>query len=145
MYHHVLCAYDASPAGAAALSAAIDLATAMNARLAIVSVVEPPPAGVAAAGVDPEQLARTIERERSAELRAACDQVPNEVPLTTLLRTGHASKEIVRAAAELGADVIVIGTRGRSRVASNLLGSVASGVHFHTSLPMLVVPAHEER
>ena len=145
MYHHVLCAYDGSPAAKAALSEAIELASTMNARLAIVSVVERPPAGVAAAGVDPEALARTMEHERGDQLREACAQVPDDLPLTTLLRVGNAGKEIVRAAAELGADVIVIGTRGRSRVASNLLGSVAAGVHFHTSLAMLVVPAHEER
>lgn len=142
MYRHVLCAYDASPASEAALTAAIDLAATMNARLAIVTVVERPPAGVAAAGVDPEGLAATIERERGDQLREAAARVPDELPLTTMLRAGHAGREILRAAQEVGADVLVMGTRGRGRMASNLFGSVAADVHFHSRLPMLVVPAH---
>jgi nucleotide-binding universal stress UspA family protein len=139
VYHHVLCAYDASPAAEAALNEAIDLAAAMRARLAIVTVVEKPPANVAAAGVDPERLAQTVQHEANDRLRAACDRVPDDVPLTTLLRTGHAGKEIIRAAEEIGADVLVLGTRRRSRVTTNLFGSVAAGVYYHTRLPMLVV------
>jgi nucleotide-binding universal stress UspA family protein len=139
MYRHVLCAYDGSPAADAALTDAIDLAAAMRARLAIVTVVERPPPGVAVAGVDPEALSHTIEHEADARLRAACDRVPDEVPLTTLLRSGHAGKEILKAAAEVGADVLVLGTRGRGRVTANLFGSVAADVHHHTRLPMLVV------
>jgi nucleotide-binding universal stress UspA family protein len=145
VFHHVLCAYDASPAGRAALAEAIDLADAMNARLAIVTVAERPPTGVAAAGVDPEALALTMEHERAAQLREAADSVPPDVPVTTLLRHGHAGKEILKAAKEVGADVLVLGTRGRGRMASNLFGSVAADVHFHTRLAMLVVSAHDER
>jgi nucleotide-binding universal stress UspA family protein len=139
VYHHVLCAYDASPAADAALAEAIDLAAAMRARLAIISVVEKPPAGVAAAGVDPEALHRTIEHETGDRLRAAADRVPDDVPLTTMLRAGHAGKEILKAAEEIGADVLVLGTRGRGRVTANIFGSVAADVHYHTRLPMLVV------
>ena len=144
MYHHVLCAYDGSAASKAALQEAIDLAAAMNARLAIVTVVERAPVGVAAAGVDPEALSATMERERGDQLRAAAAAVPDDIPLTTLLRSGHAGREILKAADEVGADVLVLGTRGRGRMTSNLFGSVAADVHFHTRLPMLVVSAHPE-
>jgi nucleotide-binding universal stress UspA family protein len=143
VYHHVLCAYDGSPAAEAALSEAIDLASSMRARLAIVTVVEKPAANVAAAGVDPERLTETMQRDANHSLRAAADRVPDDVPLTTLLRTGHAGKEIVRAAEEIGADVIVLGTRRRGRVTTNLFGSVAAGVYYHTRLPMLVVAKPE--
>ena len=139
MFRHVLCAYDASPAAEAALSEAIDLASAMNARLAIVSVVEKPSPGIAAAGVDPTALAKTLEHEAGDRLRAAADRVPDDVPLTTLLRTGHAGKEILRAAEEIAADVLVLGTRRRGRVTTNLFGSVAASVYYHSRLPMLVV------
>jgi nucleotide-binding universal stress UspA family protein len=139
MFHHVLCAYDGSAAAEAALTEAIDVAAAMRARLAIVTVIEKPAAGVAVAGVDPAVLAQTLEHESADRLRAAADRVPDDIPLTTLLRTGHAGKEILRAAEELGADVLVLGTRGRGRVTTNLFGSVAAGVYYHTNLPLLVV------
>jgi nucleotide-binding universal stress UspA family protein len=143
VYHHVLCAYDGSPAAEAALNEAIDLASAMNARLAIVSVVERPPAGVAAAGVDPERLAQTLQHDADDHIRAAADRVPDDVSLTILLRTGHAGKEIIKAAEEIGADVLVLGTRRRGRVTTNLFGSVAASVYYHTRLPMLVVSKPE--
>ena len=139
MYHHVLCAYDGSPAAEAALREAIDLAASMNARLAIVTVVEKPPAGVAAAGVDPERLAEQLQQDAHERLRAATDLVPDDISLTTLIRTGHAGKEIVKAAEEIRADVLVLGTRRRGRVTANLFGSVAADVYYHTRLPMLVV------
>jgi|SRR5436190_2980784 len=139
MYHLVLCAYDASPAAEAALREAIDLASSMRARLAIVSVVERPPAGVAAAGMDPERLTQTLQDDSNDKLRVAADSVPDDVPLTTILRTGHAGKEIIKAAEEIGADVLVLGTRRRGRVTTNLFGSVAADVYYHTRLPMLVV------
>ena len=142
MFHHILCAYDGSPPAEAALDAAIDLASSMRARLAIATVVEKPPAGVAAAGVDPEQLAQTLQRDADHRLRAAADKVPDDVSLTTLQRTGHAGKELIKAAEELRADVIVLGTRRRGRTA-NLFGSVAAELYYHTRLPMLVVSTPE--
>src|SRR3954465_13523520 len=97
VYHHVLCAYDGSPAAEAALAEAVDLASATRARLAIVTVIEKPAANVAAAGVAPAALAQTIEHDAGERLRAATDRVPDDVPLTTLLRTGHAGKQILKA------------------------------------------------
>src|SRR5438874_97566 len=116
MYRHVLCAYDGSPAASAALDDAIDLASAMRGRLAIVTVVERTPPSVAAAGVDPEALAQKVEDEAATALRGAADRVPDDLPLTTMLRTGHAAKQILKAAEDVGAEVLVFGTRGRSRV-----------------------------
>src|SRR4051794_12456672 len=139
MYRHVLCAYDGSPAAESALDDAIEMAAAMRARLAIVSVLEKPAAGVAAAGVDPQLLFKQVEREGGDRLRAATERVPDDVPLTTMLRVGHPSEQILKAAAEVGADVLVLGTRGRGRMTANLFGSVAAEVHYHTKLPMLVV------
>ena len=143
MFHHILCAYDASPAAEAALTEAIDLAASMRARLAIVTVVEKPTANVAAAGVDPERLAQTLQEDATGHMRAAADRVPDDVSLTTLQRTGHAGKEIIRAATEIGADILVLGTRRRGRVTNNLFGSVAADVYYHTRLPMLVVSTPE--
>ena len=139
MFHHVLCAYDASPAAEAALSEAIDLAAATRARLAIITVVEKPSAGVAAAGVDPERLTQTLQDDAASRMRAVADRVPDDVSLTTLLRIGHAGKEIIRAADELDADIVVLGTRRRGRVTNTLFGSVAADIYYHTRLPLLVV------
>ena len=40
---------------------------------------------------------------------------------------------------EGGYDLIVLGSRGRGRMASTLFGSVGAAVHFHARVPMLIV------
>jgi nucleotide-binding universal stress UspA family protein len=57
----------------------------------------------------------------------------------TLLRTGAAHVEIVAAAREMGADLIVIGTRGRGGLERVLLGSVAERVLRMAPCPVLAV------
>jgi nucleotide-binding universal stress UspA family protein len=52
---------------------------------------------------------------------------------------GHAARYITEAAKEHGADVIVMGSRGRTDVAGMVLGSTAHKVIHLTDLPVLVV------
>jgi len=55
------------------------------------------------------------------------------------LRTGNAAREIVQLASDLSADLIVVGTHGRTGVMKLLLGSVAQNVLTHAACPVLVV------
>ena len=52
---------------------------------------------------------------------------------------GHDGQAIADAAAKMGADLIVMGSKGRSRLAGVVLGSVAGSVIHHASCPVLVV------
>ena len=58
---------------------------------------------------------------------------------STLRAEGLAVMEIIRVATEHGADQIVMGTRGRSAMASLLLGSVTQGVVHQAAVPVLLV------
>jgi nucleotide-binding universal stress UspA family protein len=51
------------------------------------------------------------------------------------------SHALVGAAAEAGATVVLVGSRGRGAVASTILGSVATGVVNAAALPVLVIPS----
>lgn len=51
---------------------------------------------------------------------------------------GHAGKAIADTASRLGADLIVVGSKGRSRIAGFVLGSVASRVVQSATCPVLV-------
>lgn len=53
---------------------------------------------------------------------------------------GHTADAIVETAERLGAKAIVIGTRGRSKAATILLGSVAYKVLHLAKQPVLVIP-----
>lgn len=52
---------------------------------------------------------------------------------------GHAAKEIVAQAKEIGADVIVMGSRGRGDLAGLVLGSTAHKVIHLTDRPVLAI------
>jgi nucleotide-binding universal stress UspA family protein len=55
------------------------------------------------------------------------------------LASGVPAKEIVEAAEELGADLIVLGSRGLGAVKRTLMGSVSDSVVCHAHCPVLVV------
>ncbi len=57
----------------------------------------------------------------------------------TLVLVGSPADEIVRAARELGADLIVVGSYGVGAVRSVLLGSVSQRILHYAHCPVLVV------
>jgi nucleotide-binding universal stress UspA family protein len=57
---------------------------------------------------------------------------------------GKAWRTICDVASEVGAEVIVLGARGLSRVGGMLLGSVSSAVAVHAKRPVLIV-LHQSR
>lgn len=79
-----------------------------------------------------EWAASAIE-ERAAQVRAA------GVPCTTLLADGAPHVEIVTAARRAGAELIVMGTHGRSGIERFFLGSVADRVVRTAPCPVLTV------
>jgi nucleotide-binding universal stress UspA family protein len=81
-----------------------------------------------------EETAR--ETLESAFVGADTSGLP--VPIERVLTAGGASAAILAAAK--GADLIVLGTRGRSEVAEVLLGSVSQQVTHHAECPVVVVP-----
>jgi nucleotide-binding universal stress UspA family protein len=57
-----------------------------------------------------------------------------------IVRLGHPVREIIREAERNGADLIIVGSHGRSAATAAVLGSVAYGViHRDTRIPVLVV------
>jgi universal stress protein A len=93
---------------------------------------------VAAAGVSPEVMAKQMEKAAADRLRKIAASLPQEISVTTLVRRGDPTEEILTAAREQRADVICLGAVGRGRVAGALLGSVSSAVLCRSPLPVVV-------
>lgn len=71
------------------------------------------------------------------------DELRGKYPDLTVevdVRRGHVVDGVVSAAAEADAQLLVVGTRHHTRVASVLLGSVTRGVLHHATCPLAVVP-----
>jgi nucleotide-binding universal stress UspA family protein len=89
------------------------------------------------------------ELERNAALALADliedEQARRELSIVTHVRHGKPFVEIIRAARELDADVLVVGSHGQSSLAETLFGSTAEKVVRKAPCAVLVVrhPEHE--
>jgi len=66
------------------------------------------------------------------------EKTPPVPPIRTIIRTGHPAEEIVRAAKEEGAEMIILGSRGK-RVGHLFMGSVSREVANNAEVPVLLV------
>lgn len=128
----ILAPTDFSPASTRAQASAIELARANRAEL-IVAHVQAPLAPLMGDGYVPPatyaELEDAARRAGKRRLDAALGRaVAAGVKATGLMLAGVPADQIVRAAKKSGADVIVMGTHGRSGLSRILLGSVAQRV-----------------
>lgn len=144
-YRSILVALDGSAHSAEALEQAIAIAVRSGAWMTLLHVIEPPhppPIG----GPYVAHLL-TPEREEKAEalLERAAAQVPEGIPVHSLIRRGYAAEEILRRLEAAGHDLVVMGSRGRGPVRALLLGSVSRAVLRHSPVPVLVVHADPKK
>jgi nucleotide-binding universal stress UspA family protein len=140
VYRNVLVAIDQAGTSVRALAHATELARNLHARLTILCVVTDPPASVYGAGVDVAALDRDAERDAEALVRESAAEAPDDLSVTTIVRRGNPGEQIIAQYREGRHDLIVVGTRGRGRVASTMFGGVGAHIHFHLRVPLLVVP-----
>jgi universal stress protein A len=137
----VLVAVDAEPVAAHAADVGIELARSLKAQVALLTAIPPPSAYAADTGIAPAELVAAAEREGKrllAEFRQNLSLPPDSLEF---IAVGRASEQIVKAAKDWPADLIVIGSHGRAGLQRALLGSVAEGVIRHAPCPVLVVRA----
>jgi nucleotide-binding universal stress UspA family protein len=138
----ILVPTDFSTASDAALPHAEALAKQKSASLLILHVEEPPLAYGAG------ELYYGLPEPSSERILKMLEEVkPSDptVSYTHRLTMGDPAGEIVRIAAEEGADMIVLGTHGRSGMSRMLMGSVAEAVVRRAPCPVLVYRAVAEK
>ncbi|MGH7366760.1 MAG: universal stress protein [Candidatus Rokuibacteriota bacterium] len=133
---HILHPSDFSPASRAAFARAVDMAKGNAAALLLVHVLAPV-TSIVAQGYLFERSARVAGQKRLDALVARARKV--DIRAHGLLLIGVPHMEIVRAARAKGADMIVMGTHGRSGLAKVFLGSVAERVVATAPCPVLTV------
>ncbi len=138
----ILVATDGSPASAAASEEAIDLAQRLGAHLLVVNVVNVPEVTAASAMFPGTVISAREEAESIA--RAVVDEARRSGVIATYLTwEGQPGEAIVSAAESEAADLVVVGTHGRSVIGRLLLGSVSEYVVRHSRVPVLVVRPQE--
>ena len=130
---------DFSDCAKQALAYGSELAKRFGAQLHLVHVTQPPAAVYAYAAPLPEAA---LYPEEAAEKELAELEVPDADELSKVERTvlrGVPFVEIVRHAKQNDADLIVMGTHGRSGLQHMLMGSVSEKVVRKASCPVLTV------
>jgi nucleotide-binding universal stress UspA family protein len=142
MIRRILHPSDFSSASRAAFTKAIALAKENRAQLIVAHVLAPMLAvGDAAMSADTfAELEAAGRRYGTKQLDALLAKAKKAgVRARTLLLEGVAAEQIVRAAKRNRADLIVIGTHGRTGFARFFLGSVASRVMSQAACPVMTV------
>jgi nucleotide-binding universal stress UspA family protein len=138
-FQKVLIAVDKSAAAADAIEAGIALAAALNAEISMIHVAEPRVVQGAEAGLPKSEMMELARQEGLSLFNAIREKHALPYAAREIVAGGDPATEIVRAAKEWGADIIVIGTHGRDGVSRLLLGSVAEAAMRHAPCPVLVV------
>ena len=131
----ILMPTDFSHASDAALPHAEALAKQSNARLLIVHVEEPP---LAYGGGELYYGLPEPNSERILKMLEDVKPADAAVPFTHRLAMGDPAAEIVRIAKDEGAEMIILGTHGRTGVSRLLMGSVAEAIVRRAPCPVLV-------
>jgi nucleotide-binding universal stress UspA family protein len=145
----ILLATDGSEEAELAALRAVDLADATDSELHVVHVGVVPTFLKSYPGTlgyerklyeQIEEQSRMLLRKQSWRVKVAGGTVAG-----AHLRMGEVAMEIVALAEELGADLIVMGSRGLGGVRRALMGSVSDSVVRHAHCPVLVVRPEKEQ
>lgn len=137
----ILCATDFSASAAVALDWASSLARADNAELHVVHAWQLPEPGALflplGGSIGMPELAAEVAHEVDVALAKACEGHP---VTSRVVARGLPDGAIVALAGEIRADLVVVGTQGRSGLAHVLLGSIAERVIRLSPVPVVTVP-----
>lgn len=134
----VLLAADRSEEAQLACEAAADLSKETSSELHVVYV------GLISPWVQPDAISPTQYQRLRMEAQAILDeQVQKVIHLggkvaQAHLRMGRADAEIIRLGEEIGAEMIIVGSRGQNTIQRVLLGNDAESIVRHAPCPVLV-------
>ena len=131
----IIVGVDGSESGWRAVGRSVRLAGALGIDLVAAYVPHHP----AIADFSPEALAAELQVEADIEtdIRAHLTRVAPGAQLH-VLGPGRPGPELAQLAEELGAELIVVATRGRGPISRAALGSVAHHLVSHATVPVLV-------
>lgn len=133
----ILLATDASEEANLAASVAAELAKGTDSELHVVHVGSAVPMFLAATEEEPARMAREARSTLDEQVRRI--KAGHETVAQAHLRFGGAPEEIVALAEDVGAGLIVMGSRGRGGIRRALMGSVSERVVRHAHCPVMII------
>ncbi len=144
----MLLAYDGSPAAERALDLAISWPALRGHTTRVISVAQPP--ALWRAGISPAMYRQVMEDYGAAldalqaEYRDLAEDAARQLAASgteasVSTPTGDAANEVLAASRQMDADLVVLGSRGRTGLQRLVLGSVARNVLVSADASVLVV------
>lgn len=145
---HILVALDLNGTDERVVQQALPIAKAFGARLSLLHVAAPEPDFVGFE-VGPQYVRdhrADALRSEHRHIQALADMARAQgVETLGRLVQGHTVDTLLSEAAELPADLIVVGSRGHGALYKAFMGSVSDGLLRSGRFPILVVPMGDER
>jgi len=136
MYDRLLVAVDQSEVSPRVIAAAKELASLSQGQVWVLHLREREFGRLGLTPIESDEEAQEPVKAGVDALTQAGIDAHGEVRETVF---GHAAREIVKDAQEHDADVIIMGSRGRSELTEAMLGSTAHKVIHLTDRPVMVV------
>ena len=140
-YKHILVPVDLSAASDAVMQSAIEMGQALQAALHIIHVHKIHAGNLVEGGMED---AGALTTQEIAKLKKTLDEFISKyakegITMTTAVYSGDPYVEILQAADTTSADMIIMGTHGRTGVAHLVIGSVAENVLRHARVPVMAI------
>jgi nucleotide-binding universal stress UspA family protein len=141
-YETVLVPTDGSDTAERAVDHAVAIADAFDGRLHALSVVDVGALGAESQVVPTETMIESLTERSEAAVAAVAERAGAAgLDVTTEVQQGFPGTSVLRYAREHDADVVVMGTHGRTGLGRLLLGSTAERVMRRAEMPVCAVPA----
>ena len=137
----ILFATDFSEASAGAAEQAIYLAGLTGANLHVLHVIDELAESqrVMVPSEAFQTLQKEVELQAFKDLESFCRKVPQTIVTTSHAVIGKPFQKILETATEVAADLIVVGTHGRTGIEHVIVGSTAERIVRRSSVPVLTV------
>ncbi|HEY7560647.1 MAG TPA: universal stress protein [Gaiellaceae bacterium] len=148
----IVCGVDGSPDSNAAVAVAARMADRLGARLVLAHVAEPvltyshavPFGGLSNAAPLAREELMAAQEESGARMLEDAARGAGITDAVHRLAVGLPAEQLVEIADDEGAELIVVGSRGRGALKTAFLGSVSSSLVGIARCPVLIVPPGAE-
>lgn len=137
---HILVPTDFSAFSNRAFRFATHLAKKSNAKITLFHVVEPPYNFATAV----EGMLDMMEKNALSRMKNLIAEFGTDINITSQIRHGRTSREILEFVDREEADLVVMGSRGQSKLSRAVLGSVSESIAHDLPVPLFLIPAADE-
>lgn len=135
----IVIAVDNDPTSERIALSGFQLGLQLNAEIALLSVVDLTML-ITEGAVTPKEFADITINDYKKNQQMLVDTVFKEHKIWTFVEEGTPSEVILNVAKEWDADIIVLGTHGRTGFSHLIMGSVAEKIVRHSEIPVFIIP-----